>query len=98
MQELGATEDVESWRRQEERATQKRKEREERAEQERVKRQRTSAGGGGGRGFEVSLFLAIFWQSFGIFWQWSIWAILLTSCFVYRLSATSRLKPRLRRT
>ena len=57
LQELGATEDVESWRRQEERATQKRKEREERAEQERVKRQRTSAGGGGGRGFEVSLFL-----------------------------------------
>ena len=44
LQELGATEEVETWRRQEERAAQKRKEREERAEQERVKRQRVGAG------------------------------------------------------
>ena len=53
LQELGATEEVETWRRQEERAAQKRKEREERAEQERVKRQRVGAGGTG-RGFELA--------------------------------------------
>ena len=43
---------METWRRQEERAAQKRKEREERAEQERVKRQRV--GPGTGRGFELA--------------------------------------------
>jgi hypothetical protein len=33
---------------------------------------------------EFLFFLAIFWQSFGNFWQWSVWAIVLTACFVYR--------------
>ena len=54
LQELGATEEVDAWRRQEERAAQKRKERENRLEQERVKRQRVGAGGVVGRGFELA--------------------------------------------
>ena len=40
-----------------------------------------------GANSEIGEFLFIFWQFFGNFWQWFVWAIRLTSCFVYRLAA-----------
>ena len=42
----------------------------------------------------VSLFLAIF----GNFWQWSVWAIRMTACFVHRASLTPSSLGRFRST